>query len=75
MGPIRPGDRAVVVEDTVTTGGSMAEAVEVLQGEGIEVVQAIVLVDRSSGAAARRLKALGVPLVSLLTPTDLGVST
>ena len=48
---------------------------EVLQSEGVEVVQAIVLVDRSDGAAAKLLTALGVPLVSLLTPADLGVAT
>ncbi|MDX2344233.1 MAG: orotate phosphoribosyltransferase [Acidimicrobiia bacterium] len=73
VGPVVAGDRAVVVEDTVTTGGSMASAIEVLKEEGIEVVQAIVLVDRSDGAAARLLGALGVPLVSVLTPHDLGV--
>ena len=75
VGPIRNGDRAVVVEDTVTTGGSMGEAIEVLQDAGIEVVQALVLVDRSDGAAADRLAARGVPLVSLLVPSDLGVDT
>jgi orotate phosphoribosyltransferase len=75
VGPVRAGDRAVVVEDTVTTGGSMADAVAVLQQEGVEVIQAIVLVDRSKGAAASRLAALDVPLVSLLVPADLGVAT
>ena len=75
VGPIVAGDRAVVVEDTVTTGGSMADAVSALQEEGVEVVQAIVLVDRSEGAAARLLDSIGVPLVALLTPTDLGVTT
>lgn len=73
VGPVRAGDRAVVVEDTVTTGGAMGEAIAVLQEAGVEVVQAIVLVDRSDGAAAARLAALGVPLVSLLEPADLGV--
>ncbi|MDJ0923096.1 MAG: orotate phosphoribosyltransferase [Acidimicrobiia bacterium] len=73
VGPVREGDRAVVVEDTVTTGGSMAAAVEVLQSVGVDVVQAIVLVDRSAGAARKRLASLGVPLVSLLIPSDLGV--
>lgn len=74
VGPIGPGDRAVVIEDTVTTGGSMAEAAEVLQAEGVDVVQAMVLVDRSRGAAASRLAALDIPLTSLLVPADLGVS-
>ncbi len=74
VGPIVAGDRAVVVEDTVTTGGSMASAIAALQEEGIEVVQAIVLVDRSDGAAARLLGTMGVPLTALLTPADLGVA-
>ena len=74
VGPIMAGDRAVVVEDTVTTGGSMASAIAALRAEGIEVIQAIVLVDRSDGAAARLLADLDVPLVALLTPADLGVS-
>ncbi len=74
VGPIHAGDRAVVVEDTVTTGGSMAAAVAVLQSEGVQVVQAVVLVDRSSGAATARLAEYDVPLVSLLTPQDLGVN-
>ncbi len=75
VGPVRAGDRAVVVEDTVTTGGSMGEAIEILQTAGVEVIQAVVLVDRSSGAAAGRLATLGVPLISLLEPADLGVGT
>ncbi len=73
VGPVVAGDRAVVVEDTVTTGASMAAAVEALREEGIEVIQAVVLVDRSDGAAGRLLGSMGVPLVSVLTPQDLGV--
>jgi orotate phosphoribosyltransferase len=74
VGPVVAGDRAVVVEDAVTTGASMAAAVEALRAEGIEVVQAIVLVDRSDGAAAELMDGLGVPLIALLLPEDLGVT-
>ncbi len=73
VGPIVAGDRVAVVEDTVTTGGSMASAIEALQEEGIEVVQAIVLVDRSGGEAGKLLSSIGVPLSGLLTADDLGV--
>jgi orotate phosphoribosyltransferase len=73
VGPVFAGDRTVVVEDAVTTGGSMASAIEALRAEGVEVIQAIVLVDRSGGAAGELLADLGVPLVSLLLPEDLGV--
>jgi orotate phosphoribosyltransferase len=53
----------------------MGEAAEVLEDAGVVVVQALVLVDRSGGLAADRLAALGVPFVSLLEPSDLGVDT
>ncbi|MGD2051899.1 MAG: orotate phosphoribosyltransferase [Acidimicrobiia bacterium] len=73
VGPVGSGDRVAVVEDTVTTGGAMTEAVDVLRQSGIDVAQAIVVVDRSGGAAGRRLAGLDVPLVTLVTPSDLGV--
>ena len=52
VGPVGPHDRVAVVEDTTTTGGSLLEVADVLAAEGIPVVQAIVLVDRSDGAVA-----------------------
>jgi orotate phosphoribosyltransferase len=73
VGPVGSGDRVAVVEDTVTTGGAMVEAIEVLRQSGIDVAQAVVVVDRSGGAAGRRLAELGVPLVTLVTPAELGV--
>ena len=73
VGPLRSGDRAAVIEDTTTTGGSMAEAVGVLREEGVTVVQAITVVDRSSGAAAALFAKLGVPFLALVVPEDLGV--
>ena len=62
-----------MIEDTTTTGGSMAEAVMVLRDEGVDVVQAITVVDRSSGAAAALFAKLGVPFLALVVPEDLGV--
>ncbi len=73
VGPVNPGDRVAVLEDTTTTGGSMAEAIEVLHSELIEVVQAITLADRSGGAAGALIANLGVDLIALATPADLGV--
>lgn len=73
VGPVRAGDRVAVIEDTTTSGGSAAEAVEHLTGEGVEVVQVIALVDRSNGAAAERFAGLGVGFLALARPEDLGV--
>lgn len=73
VGPVDASDRAAVVEDTTTTGASMAEAVAVLQEAGITVVQAVTIVDRSGGAAAALLDEAGVPLASLVELEELGV--
>jgi orotate phosphoribosyltransferase len=75
VGPVGRGDRALVVEDTTTTGRTLVEAIEVLRAEGVGVVQALALVDRSGGAAAGAVAELDVPFVGLVTPEDLGVET
>ncbi len=64
---ISPGERILVVEDVVTTGGSTRETIEVARAAGGEVVGAACIVDRSGGRAT-----LGVPfhaLVTLALPT------
>ncbi len=58
---ITPGEKVLVVEDVVTTGGSVREVIELVRGEGGDVVGAAVLVDRSGGQAG-----LGVRTESLL---------
>lgn len=58
---IAPGDRILVVEDVVTTGGSVIEVMEVVRAQGGEVVGVGVLVDRSGGKAD-----FGVRLESVL---------
>jgi orotate phosphoribosyltransferase len=49
VGPVQPGERVVVLEDVVTTGGSVLEAVNAAREFGLEVVQVIILVDREEG--------------------------
>lgn len=46
---ISPGQRVLVVEDVVTTGGSVQEVIQVVRDAGGEVVGVGVLVDRSGG--------------------------
>ena len=72
-GPVERGDRVAVVEDTVTTGGALAEAMEAVRAAGLEAAQILVLVDRSQGAAAARTEQWGIPYQALATPADLGV--
>lgn len=58
----RPGERALVVEDALTTGGSVRRVIEVVRAHGAQVVGAAVLVDRSGGKTD-----FGVPLHALLS--------
>jgi orotate phosphoribosyltransferase len=59
---IRPGERVLLVEDVVTTGGSMREVQELIKTCGGEVVAVASLVDRTSGRDA----GFGMPLTSLV---------
>ena len=64
---LRPGEKILVVEDVITTGGSTRECIAALEANGGEVVAAASIIDRSNGAAD-----VGVPriaLVSLDVPT------
>lgn len=48
---VSPGERLLVVEDVVTTGGSTRETIEALRAQGANVVGAASIIDRSSGKA------------------------
>jgi orotate phosphoribosyltransferase len=60
---INPGERVLIVEDIVTTGGSVQEVIDVVREHGGVPVGVGILVDRSGGAAAF---GFGVPAQSLL---------
>lgn len=53
---IKPGQKVLVVEDVVTTGGSVKEVIEVVREQGGEVVGVGVLVDRSNGQVSFGVK-------------------
>jgi len=48
-GDIRPGEKVVVIDDVATTGGSTVKAIQRARSEGLEVVRAVILVDRQEG--------------------------
>ena len=73
VGPVGPSDRIAVVEDTTSTGGAIAEVLDALTEAGLHVVEALALVDRSDGRAARVAADRGVSYRALVTPADLGV--
>lgn len=69
---IGAGTRVLVVDDVVTTGGSIQKAHDVLVELGASVVAAVTLVDR--GEVARRFfEEKGIPYFALVTYRDLGI--
>jgi uridine monophosphate synthetase len=48
-GEFTPGDRAVVLDDLITTGGSKLAAIEPLEAAGLQVKDVVVLIDREQG--------------------------
>jgi orotate phosphoribosyltransferase len=48
-GDIQPGARVSIIDDVATTGGSTIKAVERARAEGLDVIKAVILVDRQEG--------------------------
>jgi orotate phosphoribosyltransferase len=71
-GPVQPGDRAAIVEDVVTTGGSSILAIERCKEFGLVVDRVITIIDRLEGGRAAFEK-MGIKLESLLTIRDFGI--
>lgn len=66
------GDRVLLVEDVVTTGGSIMKAHDAVAATGADVVAAATVVDRGD-RATERFAAVGVPYFPLLGYADLGI--
>jgi orotate phosphoribosyltransferase len=69
-GVFEAGQRVVLVEDVVTTGGAAAAAVEALRSAGLEVRRAVCVVDREEGGVDT-LARLAVRLEPLFRASDL----
>jgi orotate phosphoribosyltransferase len=64
------GERCLVVEDVVTTGGSTMHALERLRDEGRSVVGVVSVLDRLAGGGSAIEDAAGAPYVALTTIDD-----
>jgi orotate phosphoribosyltransferase len=71
---IGPGSRVVLVEDTVSTGGSIVKAHEVVTGLGAKVAAAVTVVDRGDSAAAYFAQR-AIPYLALVTYRDLEIES
>lgn len=70
-GPVRPGDRCLVVEDTVTTGRSTVSAIERVREEGLEIAGVVCVVDRLAGGGEAIARAAEAPFRALVTIDEL----
>ena len=69
---IGPGDRVLLVEDVVTTGGSILDALGAVRRTGAEVVAAVTLADRGD-TATDAFADLGIPYFPMATYADLDI--
>ena len=65
---VSPGEKTLVIEDVVTTGGSTRDTIEALESAGAKVIAAASIIDRSAGTAD-----VGVPLTALASLKVLSV--
>jgi len=65
---IAPGEKTLIVEDVITTGGSTRDTIAAVRRAGAEVVGVASIIDRSGGTAD-----VGVPLSSLASLRVLSV--
>ncbi len=72
-GNLRAGDRVLMVEDVVTTGGSTLRAIDAVEEVGGRVVRIIAMVDRLAGAG-EAFAARGHRFTPVFTVRDLGIT-
>ncbi|MCT4491877.1 MULTISPECIES: adenine phosphoribosyltransferase [Bosea] len=64
---VQPGERVLLVDDLVATGGTAEGAVNLLTGLGAEVVAACFIVDLPELGGADKIRRLGVPVRTLVS--------
>jgi orotate phosphoribosyltransferase len=74
-GSIRSGDRALIVDDVLTSGGSLLKSIGAAREAGLRVDHALVIVDRQEQDGKARVEREQVQLISLLTIQDLMSTT
>jgi orotate phosphoribosyltransferase len=69
-GNVKEGDRVVITEDVITTGGSTIKAIDRARKCGLKVIGVVVLIDRQEGGR-EAIEKLGVPVRTLLTKEEI----
>ena len=64
---IKPGERVILVDDLIATGGTAEGAVKLIRQIGAEVIAACFIIDLPDIGGAAKLRAMGVPVRTLMT--------
>lgn len=72
-GALKSSDRVLVIDDVVTTGDSILQAIKAVEEKGCQILKVIVLVDRLEGAK-EKLARRGYNFEAIFTRRDLGVT-
>jgi orotate phosphoribosyltransferase len=70
-GAVQPGDRALIVDDVLTSGGSLLRAISAARDAGLVVDHVLVIVDRKEQDGRARVEQEGVIVTSLITIDEL----
>ena len=71
-GKIEPGETVIIIEDVLTTGGQVLEAVKSLESAGAKVAGILGVLDRQEGAR-ENIESAGYKFEALFTTKDLGI--
>lgn len=63
---IAPGEKVILVDDLIATGGTAEAAVKLLHQIGADVVASVFVIDLPELGGAKRIEALGVPVRTLV---------
>ncbi len=72
VGDVHPGNKVVIVEDVVTTGGSTIKAIQAAREFGLDVVKVLILVDREEGGR-QAVEALAADVESVFRLSELKI--
>ena len=73
-GDLKDGERVLLVEDVLTTGGQVLEAARTLADAGAKVVRIVAVIDRMEGAR-QNIEQAGYEMAALVTTKDLGLTS
>jgi adenine phosphoribosyltransferase len=63
---VKPGDRVVLIDDLIATGGTMLAGLRLLQRLGAQVIEGAAIVDLPELQGSAKLRAAGLPLFTLV---------